>query len=248
MPNSAIYIYNPTKYYICMNTIANIQGFLSGAQTANLLGVSAHQVAALARGGEIAAINAAGKALLINAESAKRYQQLHQGKGRPLNEQTAMAALLEISGIESVALPYQQARRLKLKLQAISAEDLVWQARRRATTRRYRCSESFLEALSSKVSLSGLNALNGNFDLTEGVGTLEGYVHQAILDSLIDEFFLNEDLKGNVTLHVTQNDYELGKMVPVGVVAADLAASLNTREHRAGITKLKELLDEYRCL
>lgn len=33
--------------------------------------------------------------------------------------------------------------------------------------------------------------------------------------------------------------------MPVGVVAADLAESLNTRERSAGLVKLKELLDEF---
>lgn len=231
-----------------MNTKSNIQGFLSGAESASILGVSTHQVAALVRAGELAAVNAAGRTLMISVESVRRYKQLHQGKGRPLNAQTAFAALFAISGITIKSLSYPQNRRLKQKLQVISAEGLVWQTRKRADVQRYRCSESFLKELASRVTLSGLNALNGNFDLTNATNTLEGYVCSDTLDSLIDEFFLEEDLKGNVILHVTQETYSKDACMPIGFVAADLSESLNTREHSAGINKLKELLDEYRSV
>lgn len=246
--NNDVCIYGPSKYHICMTTQAAITSYLSTPEAAELLGLSAHQIGALARAGELSAIQSAGRALMVTAESVKAYQQLRQGKGRPLSEKIAFAAFFALSGIETKELTYQQQRRLAIKLSNISAEDLVWQARKRSNTRRYRCRISFFQDLSNEMVLSGLSALDGNFDLTADSSILEGYMERKDLDDLVERYFLEEDSQGNVVVHVSESLPCKDARMPVGVVAADLATSLNTREHGAGLSKIKELLDDCRCL
>lgn len=228
-----------------MNDINNIQGLLTTSQASQLLNVTSHQVASLVRAKELQAVHVAGRILLISAESISRYKLLRRGKGRPLSEDIAQAALLLLSDAQVNGISYQQNRRLKQKLQAINAEDLVWQTRKRAEIKRYRCSGSFLKELSKEIALSGLNALNDNFDLTAETENVEGYVSETKLNRLVERFFLVGDTHGNVVLRITHRQVFDNAYMPIGFVAADLSESLNTRERSAGINKLKELLDDY---
>lgn len=54
------------------------------------------------------------------------------------------------------------------------------------------------------------------------------------------------DPAGNVVLHVAEWMPEgVGMAMPSAVCAADLAASLDARERRAGLSALEEMLDGY---
>lgn len=228
-----------------MDTATNISGMATTAQAAKILGVGVHNIGRLVRDGELSCVRTAGDAMLIPAAEVRGYAQLRQGKGRPLAPATAMAALWELSGIEADWLDYAQARRLRLRLSSVSAEDLVWQARKRARTSAFRCDASFLEAAAGMVALSGRSRL-GEFGLVGGCDVLEGYVCAEGLDAVVDAYFMVPDPAGNVMLHVAEWMPEgVGAAMPVAVCAADLAASLDARERRAGLSALEEMLDDH---
>lgn len=229
-----------------MNGEANISGFMTVAQAADALALSPHQVRALAAAGEIEASRLDSRTILCDAASVVRYKLIFQGKGRPLSAEIAFAALGALSGKPVEGLSYQAQRRLRQKLLSIDAKSLVWQARRRKTTKRYRCSESFFPKLIKEIVLSGVSTLD-EFDLTPGSSIVEGYAGQAELASIIKQFFLEEDSQGNVILHASEkNPWADSETMPIAVVAADLAESFNTRERAAGLNCLAALLREYR--
>lgn len=228
-----------------MQALAYTPDALSTADAAKILAVSEHQVRELVKSNELASIKGYGGRILLSPNSVMTYRQTRQSKGRPLKAEVAFAALGAISGMEA-NLDYAQKRRLNIKLESISAEELVWQTRRRKQTWMYRCSESFLPELKAKLSLSGISATEENFDLTENQNMVEGYIDQTELGQLEDEFFLQAAFEGNVKLHVAEALPWHESTMPIGVVAADLAESLNAREHAAGISKLEELLHGYR--
>lgn len=228
-----------------MNVVANISDMMTTAQVAEVLGVGIHNVGRLVREGEFSCLRTAGDAMLIPSTEVRKYAQLRQGKGRPLAPVTAMAALWELSGISADWLDYAQARRLRMRLASVSAEDLAWQARKRARTVTFRCDESFFEIATGMMVLSGRSCLR-DFGLVGTPNILEGYIGVEGLDAVVDACFMVPDPVGNVVLHVSECLPEkVGATMPVAVSAADLVASLDVREHRAGLSALEEMLDGY---
>ena len=228
-----------------MNTITKISGMMTTAQAAEALGVGVHNVGRLVREGEFSCMRTAGGAMLIPAIEVQEYAQLRQGRGRPLASTIAMAALWELSGIRAGWLDYSQARRLRMRLAAVPAVDLVWQARKRARVLTFRCDSSFLNTAANMVVLSGRSCLD-EFGLVSDADVLEGYVRADSLDTVIGSCFMVPDSTGNVVLHVAEWMPEnVGGAMPVAVSAADLAASLDTRERSAGLEALEGMLDEY---
>ena len=228
-----------------MNSAIDISGMMTTAQVSKALGVGVHNIGRLVRDGELSCIRTAGDAMLIPAAEVRGYAQLRQGKGRPLAPKTAMATLWELSDIEVDWLDYAQARRLRLRLVSVSAEDLVWQARKRARTATFRCDASFMETAAGMVALSGRSRLD-EFGLVGGSDILEGYVCAEGLDAVVDACFMVPDSAGNVVLHVAEWMPEgIGAAMPAAVCAADLVASLDTRERRAGLSALEEMLNDY---
>lgn len=228
---------------------ASIPGYMTAAQAAEATGLSAHRIGCLARAGEIGAAKS-GNTLLVEAASLHAYAAANQGRGRPMTPEAAYGALWTLSGLEADWLPYAQARRLRLRLQAASAESLSWQLRKRAQTRRYRASASFLGAIAGSLVLSGASSsLLGEFGLLQAAdgGKVEGYCTAGELDELAGSFYLADDAQGNVVVHAAPwlPDSAAGEM-PVAVVAADLAQSLDARERAAGLGMLGRLLDEHR--
>ena len=232
--------------YVMMNE-AIIPGYMTTAQAAEATGLTAHRIGCLARSGEIEAVKS-GNTLLIDATSLRSYAQANQGRGRPMDAQTAYGALWTLSGFDASWLTYAQARRLDIRLKNASAESLSWQLRKRAQTRRYRASQSFLETAEEYLTLSGASSsLLGPFGLLQSEGRIEGYIAEGKADDFVASCFLQEDTGGNAIIHIASwLPGELGDEMPLAVVAADLAQSLDTREREAGLDMLGRLLDDYR--
>lgn len=228
-----------------MNEQANIPGMMTTAQAAEMLNVGVHNVGRLVREGELSCVRTAGDAMLVPSREVYAYVQLRKGKGRPLAPATAMAAFWELSGLKADWLDYAQKRRLRMRLASVSADDLVWQARKRARALTYRCDASFLSTAASMMSLSGRSCLD-EFGLVGDSGVFEGYVSAEELDAVVQSCFMVPDPTGNVVLHVAEYlPAGVGAVMPTAVSAADLAASLDTRERRAGLAALERMLDEY---
>jgi excisionase family DNA binding protein len=231
-----------------MSELSNISGYFSSSQAARLLGVSNHEMARLVRDGELSALKAVGNALLFNAGEVHLYAAIKRGKGRPLSPLNAWAALWLLSGLEASWLNYPQMRRLRIKLKNITPEELVWQTRRRISTKRYRVSRSFVSKLKNELILTGRSCVSLlEVGLTEQTEMLEGYACSDLV-TLEKKYHLVEDVNGNMIIHIVKGNcftLESIDQMPVAVIAADLAITLDTREHRAGLDTLRRLLDEF---
>ena len=224
--------------------------YLSSAQAAEELGVTRHQIAMLVKNGEVHAARLGGS-LLVDPYSLRLYKQLRRGKGRPLSPDVAWAALWLLSGLDAPWLTYQQRRRLPEKLRVISAEDLAWQARKRADLRAFRANPADFKAIAEHLVLSGKSTDRPDiFGMPKNERELEGYADANTLRELNELFDLHEDISGNVLIHSATStpwaqdgfDNATHRQMPVGVVAADLASSLDPREARAGLAALDILL------
>jgi hypothetical protein len=227
-----------------METLTNIQGLITTAKAADITSLTQHQVAALARAGEIKS-SKLGNSLLIDSLSLRLYDRDNCGNGRPLNQKTAFAALWLLSGLDVDWLSYHQMRRLKLMLGSADAKTFLWSIRNRSKTKHYRVGDSFHDGIAASLKLTGMSsALAQTLGLVDSGHVLEGYCKSEDLPQIEESFFLREGAQSNVAIHVCDFLPKAEEM-PIAVVAADLAASADSREHECGLTKIEELIHDY---
>jgi excisionase family DNA binding protein len=225
-----------------------IPGKYTVKDAAALLGTSTARVVQLVHSGALKAQRTVGGAFLIDARLLQEYQRIKVGKGRPWRAETAWAALWLLSGIKVDWLGYHQLRRLRIRLGEVSAENLVWFSRKRATTETLRTSSSFLDALRNELTLSGASAGHLlTLGLTERGDVVEGYLDTEELSALKEKYHLVEDAEGNITVHlVLGQPFEMRSIdqMPEAAVLVDLAASADARERSAALKRLRKLLNE----
>lgn len=214
---------------------------------AKVLGISARQVARLARAGELTVSRTVGGALLVDGASVHRLAKHGRHKGRPWSAATAWAALALLSGEHADWLDAPAISRLRHRLRASSASELCWMTRRRATVHRMRGWGKDEGLLHSGVSALRDPAMSQLFDLTAVERGADGYVHARDFADLVTTLGLVEDRDGNVTVRAVADDsgYAVDHML-TAAVAVDLAESLDTRESAAGLRVLEDMLDAFR--
>jgi excisionase family DNA binding protein len=219
---------------------------VSTVEAAQRLGVSRRQVQRLIAAGDLPAQRTAGDAWLVDALALNALNRARPSRGRPWTEETAWAALLWLSGLDAGWLGARTEARLRQRLRRLDASALAIACRRRATTHRYRTSDSFLVALRDAVALSGASvATAADFGLAADETGVDGYCDREMLDDLVARFHLTPDTRGNVTLRVADAPpaglFDRAAM-PAAVIALDLAESLEVRERSAGLRVLEDLL------
>lgn len=226
--------------YLCVSEMAAVAG-------AEVLGVSARQVARLARAGELTVTRTVGGALLLDGASVHRLASQVRRNGRPWAPATAWAALALLSGERVDWLNSSALSRLRHRLRASSASQLCWMTRRRASVRRMRGWGTDTGLLVSGVSALHDEAMSQQFDLTAADGGVDGYVRARDFAGMVAAAGLVEDVGGDVIVRVVPEDagYAVDHIM-TAAVAVDLAGSLDTRESAAGIGVLESLLDQFR--
>jgi excisionase family DNA binding protein len=223
-----------------------IPGMYTVNDAARLLGVSRPRVLQLIYADELTARRTAGDAYLVTAESLQSYQRIRQGNGRPWKPGVALAALWLLSNLNVDWITYAQRRRVVQRLKEVSAEELVWLTRRRATTKLVRISASFLNDLKDELVLSGVSSeFIHSLGLTRRGDVVEGYLAARSYDKIKRRLHLAEDSNTNATLHlIDECCFEIAelKQMPEAVALVDLAASADTRERTVALSRLKELL------
>jgi len=216
------------------------------AIAAERLGVSQRQVQRMIAAGDLPAQRTAGDAWLVDALAVNALGRTRPSRGRPWTPETAWAALWQLSGLDVAWLAPRTASRLAQRLKQMSPDALVHACRRRATTHRYRVSESFAAEFRTAVVLSGTSATTAaTFGIEPDSTSLDGYCDSEALTRMVHDFDLVEDARGNATLRAAalrSLPLHGRKTMPVAVVAADLAESLEARERSAGLRVLEDLL------
>jgi hypothetical protein len=214
---------------------------------AEILGVSARQVARLARAGELEVTRTVGGALLLDGASVHRLANQVRHNGRPWTPATAWAALALLSGERADWLDSSALSRLRHRLRASSASQLCWTTRRRASVHRMRGWGKGTGLLASGVSALHDEAMSALFELTAVDRGVDGYVRARDFAGVVGAAGLVDDVEGDVIVRVVPEDagYAVDHIL-TAAVAVDLAESLDTRESAAGIRVLEDLLDRFR--
>ncbi|HEY3549247.1 MAG TPA: hypothetical protein VGK17_24500 [Propionicimonas sp.] len=213
---------------------------------AGRLGVSQRQVQRLIAAGELRASRTAGDAWVVDAVAVNALVRTRPARGRPWSPGTAWAALWQMSDMDADWLDRRSTRRLSDRLASLDAQGLLHAARRRAVVHHFRASDSFVTELTAHVVRSGTSAVTpGAFGIGRDAARVDGYCDDGALAALVHDFHLIDDPRGNVALRAAAlRALSIGDRdeMPVAVVAADLAESLEVRERAAGIRVLESLL------
>jgi len=221
-------------------------GKYSVKDAASILGVSTPRVIQMIYSGELKALRTVNEAYLVDARVLHEYQRIRAGNGRPWKETTAWAALWMLSGKEADWLDYHQSRRLIARLKSISAKELIWLTRKRASTETLRASSSFLDDIREELLLSGRSSdLLPDMGLTERRDVVEGYLDASNYQEFKESFRLVEDSEGSVIVRLfSRQPFDVSRIIqmPIAVVLTDLSSSTDTRERSIATAKLEELL------
>lgn len=214
--------------------------------SAEVLGVSARQIARLARVGELTVTRTVGGALLLDGASVHRLAKQGRHNGRPWAAATAWAALALLSGERVDWLDAPAMSRLRHRLRASRASELCWMTRRRASVHRMRGWGKDTGLLHSGVSALRDPAVSERFNLTPATNGSDGYVCARNFTAVTTALGLVDDLDGDMTVRVVPGDggYAVDRVL-AAAVAVDLAGSLDTRESAAGMRVLGDMLDDF---
>jgi len=231
------------------NTYSAIAGLYTVKEAAERLGVSSAQVVQLIHSEALKAQRTAGHAFLVDAHTLHSYEGIRGGRGRPWLPDTSWGALWILSGLKANWLSYHQLRRLQMRLAEVTADELVWLTRKKATTKRFRTSASFIEPIRDNLILSGASSTSAvDLGLTERNVMVEGYISRSRLNSLVDAFHLVEDGGANVLVHLLDrpsfDSNNLDEM-PEAVAIIDLCSSLDSRDRNLAKKRLGEMIDAH---
>jgi hypothetical protein len=217
---------------------------VSTAEVGARLGISERQAQRLVRAGRLERVG------IDRIDYASVVHLMAQRRGdhhRVWNEQTAWAAIAILSGLRADWLGQAQRSRLKTSLRSASGSELARKLRNRAAAHRLRGHPAAVGHLASEVVQAGAESAVGN--LVSAEGRLDGYVSTSRYEGLVDQFRLEDDWDGAITLRTTSFDIgEVSLIAGAGDVLAgvDLAGSLDTREQSAGVRILDQALANLR--
>lgn len=221
----------------------SVVALMAVSEAAERLGVSTRQVQHLVASGELRPL-ARG---IVDATSVERLLAVRGGSHvRAWSEPTAWGAVSLLSGGDAEWMGNTQRSRLRSRLRATTAGELVQQARERAEVTRYRAHPSSHRYLLD-VLVHATEAA-GRLGLAEP-NTIDGYLAAGKVADAVRNHGLIRDDEGGVVLRATAMDLDVVRnLANRGVVLAalDLAESLDVRERRAGRDALDRALEDFR--
>lgn len=216
---------------------------LAVSEAAERLGVSTRQVQHLVARGDLRQV-ARG---VLDETSVERLLAVRGGSHRRAwSTETAWGAVALLSGADAEWMGETQRSRLKARLRALGASDLVERARERAEVTRYAAHSSAGQYLFAELVDAADDA--GRLGLA-ATSNIDGYLAAADVAGVVSRHGLIRDNGGRVTLRATSMDPEVIRdLVQRSVVLAalDLAESLDVRERRAGLDALDRALESFR--
>lgn len=213
------------------------------SEVAERLGVSTRQVQHLVARGDLRQV-ARG---VLDETSVERLIAVRGGSHRRAwSTETAWGAVALLSGAHAAWMGETQRSRLRARLRALGASELVERARERAEVKRYAAHSSAGQYL--RAELVYATDVAGRLGLA-AANTIDGYLAEADVAGVVSRHGLIRDDEGRVALRATSMDLEVIRDLAqrsVALAALDLAESLDVRERRAGLDSLDRALESFR--
>lgn len=215
---------------------------LTVTQLAERLGVTTRRARDLLDSGRVAGRQLANRTWLADSDSVLRYEATtRRGKGRGLDPASAWGLLWELSGLKADWLTPSTHARVRRRIRELSPDQVVKAVSTRTTAHRY-------TAANTKLASTGLiatgRAAAGSLgsDLIDDHRRVCGYVREGSADDYAQQHFMVTQTNGQDVIYENTLPARFdGDLMPAAVVAADLAASTDTRERSTGLKVIEEL-------
>jgi hypothetical protein len=219
---------------------------LTVAELAGRLGVTQRRANDIVSTGAVSARQLANGTWLIESDSVARYELRRKSSGRSLSPPTAWGLLWELSDLRSTWLTESTRARVRKRIREWTVGEIATAVAVRTRMRRYRAAN--VDRVAADIIGSGRFATDAiDTDLLVDRRRVFGYVPRgADVDMFALDHFMSPDETGaDVLLENTLPTDYTGRVMPAGVIAADLALSTDTRERSAGLTALNELRETW---
>lgn len=215
---------------------------LTATQLAERLGVTTRRARDLLRSGEITGRQLANGTWLADGDAVARYEvSAARGSGRTLDAATAWGLLWELSGLDADWLSASTRARVRRRIRGSDADAIAAAVAKRARAHRFTAANA--ERASAGLIRTGRAAVSVlHTDLIEDARQVAGYVGSGAIDDYARSHFMIPSAAGHDVIfeNTLPIDY-VGETMPAAVIAADLAASTDTRERSAGLHALEEM-------
>lgn len=219
---------------------------LTATQLSERLGVTRRRALDLLRTETITGRQLANGTWLADSDAVARYEvSARRGSGRTLDAATAWGLLWELSGLEADWLSASTRARVRRRIRNSDASSIASAVASRTRVHRYAAANA--ERAAEGLVRTGRSAAGAlGTDLIEDTRNVSGYVRSGPVDEYALTHFMIEQANGRDLLYenTLPVKYE-GEAMPAAVVAADLAASTNTRERSAALSALEELRQQW---
>jgi len=222
---------------------------LTATELAERLGVTRQRALGLLRSGAIVGRRLASGAWLADSDAVARYEvTARRGSGRSLDRSTAWGLLWELSGLRADWLGETTHARVRRRIRASSAEDLVRAVARRTVAHRYTAANA--ERAAAGLIATGRAAADVlDTELISDRRRVSGYVRSGTPDEYAAAHFMAADISGHDLIYENTLPVDLdGEIMPRAVVAADLATSTDTRERSVGLRAIEEMRQAWLAL
>lgn len=219
---------------------------LTATELAERLGVTKRRALDLLRSETIAGRRLMNGTWLADSDAVARYQvTAARGSGRTLDRATAWGLLWELSGLDADWLGASTRARVRRRIRESDVSTISAAVAKRSRAHHYaaanaeRASDELIGTGRAAVHLIGTN-------LVEDRRRVCGYVRSGTVEDYARSHFMIAAANGRDVLYenTLPVDYEAATM-PAAVIAADLAASTDTRERSAGLNALEEMRQQW---
>lgn len=228
----------------------------TSAQVAERLGLTQRRIVELLGDRRIAGRQMSDGTWLIDSDSVLRYENAHRGHaGREMSPASAWGLLWALSEKPAPWLAPHTKSRIRNRLAHQDAEGLARAVATRTRAHRYRSANT--ERIIPDVIATGRLALSlfaqvapptaGLRDLVGDSRRVAGYVPVGeTMENFARTHFMRADTGGQDVLYENTLPIEYkSEVMPIAVIAADLALSIDARERSAGLIALDDLRNKW---
>lgn len=218
---------------------------VSVSDAAKRLGLSARRVRALAANGRIPAQKIANR-WFVEVDRLNERSRSAGARGRPFSAKHSLGLLYLASGDDAPGLSEYEKWRLR-RYALPRLQSLLPRLRGRANVHSFNAPDSVVKRLASDANFvrSGVSAAEQYRADISGRSVLDGYYSERDLKDLAYRYALQpgpEAAANLIVRGIDDADVLSGRRyMPVAVVAADLADSVDARSRRAGVQLLRRL-------
>jgi hypothetical protein len=221
---------------------------LTTTELADRLGVTRRHATDLLIAGAIDGRQLSSGVWLAYNDAVVRYEaSARRGKGRKMDTATAWGLLWEMSGLRATWLQPSTRSRVRARIREMTADQIARAVAGRTRAHHFTAANP-AKAASGLIATGRAAASRLNIGLMDDTRQVSGYARRGTVEDYARANFMVSTPSGRDVVYDNSLPIDYGDdVMPVAVIAADLAASTDTRERSGGLRALDELRWEWRA-